>query len=80
MFERKEPPVSLRNGSTPHFGKFLAFLRANPGAWCVYHTYATVQSGHQRAMRANQKYNAEGFEFTSRQEADGVSVYGIFNG
>lgn len=72
--------MSLRNGSTPHFGKFIAFLRANPGAWCLYHTYATPQSGHQRAMRANKTHNSGGFEFTSRQEKDGVAVYGIFNG
>lgn len=79
MFERKEPQVSLRHGSTPPFAKFIAFLEANPGSWCLYHTYSTAQSGHQRAMRANKDYNKRGFEFTSRLEADGVAVYGIFH-
>lgn len=80
MFERKEPRVSLRHGSTPQFAKFIAFLKANPESWCLYHTYTTPQSGHQRAMRANKDFGEGGFEFTSRQEADGVAVYGIYHG
>lgn len=76
-FEIKTPPPP-RNGSRvglPLMSEFVAFLDANEGVWAVFHTYATKQSGYQRASDAQKKYG-DAYEFVARNGEDGTTVYG----
>lgn len=76
-FEIKTPPPP-RNGSRvglPLMSEFVAFLDANEGVWAVFHTYATKQSGYQRASDAQKKYGPA-YEFVARNSEDGTTVYG----
>lgn len=82
MFEMKRPPIRnyTHTKGAPPFRAFISFLNANPGQWCLYHTYNVKQTGHQRAMRGNKEFGPSGYEFTSRNTEDGVAVYGRFVG
>lgn len=76
-FEIKTPPPP-RNGSRvglPLMSEFVAFLDANEGVWAVFHTYATKQSGYQRASDAQKKYGPN-YEFVARNGENGTTVYG----
>ena len=76
-FEIKTPPPP-RNGyrvGLPLMSEFVAFLDANEGVWAVFHTYATKQSGYQRASDAQKKYGPN-YEFVARNGEDGTTVYG----
>lgn len=76
-FEIKSPPPP-RNGyrvGLPMMSEFIAFLDANEGVWAVFHTYATKQSGYQRASDAQKKYGPA-YEFVARHGEDGTTVYG----
>lgn len=78
MFEVKDPPHQHTNAGDmpPKLKHFFVFLAANEGQWCKYHAYVNKQSGWQRAMTANRKYGALGYQFTSRTEDDKAVVYG----
>lgn len=76
-FEIKTPPPP-RNGyrvGLPLMSEFVAFLDANEGVWAVFHTYATKQSGYQRASDAQKKYG-QNYEFVARNGEAGTTVYG----
>ena len=78
MFEVKDPPHQHTNADNmpPKLKHFFVFLVANEGQWCKYHAYVNKQSGWQRAMTANRKYGALGYQFTSRTEDGKAVVYG----
>lgn len=76
-FVIKSPPPS-RSGyrfDVPIMSEFVSFLDANEGVWAIYHTYATKQSGYQRACDANKQYGKE-YEFVARVDENGATVYG----
>lgn len=76
-FEIKNPPPA-RNGSRvglPLMSEFIRFLDANEGAWAVFYTYQSKQSGYQRASDAQKKYG-DAYEFVARRTEEGTTVYG----
>lgn len=76
-WEIKSPPPP-RNGhrlGIPSMEEFVKFLDANEGVWAVFHTYATKQSGYQRASDAQKKYG-DRYEFVARFDENGTTVYG----
>lgn len=79
-YELRNPPPSCAanqySDSTLHTRTFVAFLDANPGVWAVFHTYASKNSASTRRKTMRRQYSHLGYDFTTRHEADGFTVYG----
>lgn len=70
-FEIRRPPARRHTTRA-----FIEFLEANPNTWARFDTYKSYDSAAYRRKAARKAYGHLGFEFVTRREADGVSVFG----